>query len=218
MADSIEERVSKIIVEQLEVPVDKVVASASFTEDLKADSLAIVELDFESKKDGPIALDGVRAAMDAGRFVWLDMDVTDAVEAHGILAGVLRGRLVAQRRLDDHFHLIVSGYRHRGESIELERLSVILGERFMLTVHRGPVQFLAAVRRDYHSDFVRFAKSPSFLIYELWDHLIDNYPMRGVCTGGVFTEIAAFTTTRRSISEGRSFSSFLKGSGVTGPS
>jgi acyl carrier protein len=44
MADSIEERVSKIIVEQLEVPVDKVVAAASFTEDLKADSLAIVEL------------------------------------------------------------------------------------------------------------------------------------------------------------------------------
>jgi acyl carrier protein len=44
MADSIEERVSKIIVEQLEVPADKIVASASFTDDLKADSLAIVEL------------------------------------------------------------------------------------------------------------------------------------------------------------------------------
>jgi acyl carrier protein len=44
MADSIEERVTKIIVEQLEVPADKVLASASFTEDLKADSLAIVEL------------------------------------------------------------------------------------------------------------------------------------------------------------------------------
>ncbi len=44
MADSIEERVSKIIVEQLEVPADKVVPAASFTEDLKADSLAIVEL------------------------------------------------------------------------------------------------------------------------------------------------------------------------------
>ena len=44
MADSIEDRVSKLIVEQLEVPADKVVPSASFTEDLKADSLAIVEL------------------------------------------------------------------------------------------------------------------------------------------------------------------------------
>ena len=44
MADSIEERVVKIIVEQLEVPAEKVVPAASFTEDLKADSLAIVEL------------------------------------------------------------------------------------------------------------------------------------------------------------------------------
>jgi acyl carrier protein len=44
MADSIEERVSKIIVEQLEVPADTVVAAASYTEDLKADSQAIVEL------------------------------------------------------------------------------------------------------------------------------------------------------------------------------
>jgi acyl carrier protein len=44
MADSIEERVTKIIVEQLEVSGEKVVPAASFTEDLKADSLAIVEL------------------------------------------------------------------------------------------------------------------------------------------------------------------------------
>lgn len=44
MADNVEDRVSKIIVEQLEVQPDKVVPSASFTDDLKADSLAIVEL------------------------------------------------------------------------------------------------------------------------------------------------------------------------------
>lgn len=44
MADNVEERVTKIIAEQLEVPVEKVVPAASFTEDLKADSLAIVEL------------------------------------------------------------------------------------------------------------------------------------------------------------------------------
>src|SRR6185436_4884245 len=31
--------------------------------------------------------------------------------------------------------------------------------------------------------------------YRGFYHLIDNYPIRGVCTGGVFTEIAAFTAT-----------------------
>lgn len=41
---SIEERVKKIIVEQLGVPEDKIVASASFVDDLGADSLDTVEL------------------------------------------------------------------------------------------------------------------------------------------------------------------------------
>ena len=44
MADEIEEKVKKIIIEQLEVAPDKVKPEASFTDDLKADSLAVVEL------------------------------------------------------------------------------------------------------------------------------------------------------------------------------
>ena len=44
MADDIEEQVKKIISEQLEVAPDKVKPEASFTDDLKADSLAVVEL------------------------------------------------------------------------------------------------------------------------------------------------------------------------------
>jgi acyl carrier protein len=44
MADEIEEKVKKIIIEQLEVAADKVKPEASFADDLKADSLAVVEL------------------------------------------------------------------------------------------------------------------------------------------------------------------------------
>ena len=44
MADEIEDKVKKIIIEQLEVAPDKVKLEASFTDDLKADSLAVVEL------------------------------------------------------------------------------------------------------------------------------------------------------------------------------
>lgn len=44
MADNIEERVIKLVAEQLEVSEDKVSPAAVFTDDLKADSLAIVEL------------------------------------------------------------------------------------------------------------------------------------------------------------------------------
>jgi acyl carrier protein len=43
-AQAIEQKVREIIVSQLEVPAENVVAAASFVEDLKADSLAVVEL------------------------------------------------------------------------------------------------------------------------------------------------------------------------------
>jgi magnesium transporter len=45
----------------------------------------------------------------------------------------------------------------------------------LLTLHKGQPVFLEAVRKSYVTDFVRFAQSPSFLLYELWDHLIENY-------------------------------------------
>jgi magnesium transporter len=51
----------------------------------------------------------------------------------------------------------------------------MMGERYLLTLHKGSPVFLEAVRKSYATDFVRFAQSPSFLLYELWDHLIDNY-------------------------------------------
>ena len=44
MADEIEDKVKKIIIEQLEVAPDKVKLEASCADDLKADSLAVVEL------------------------------------------------------------------------------------------------------------------------------------------------------------------------------
>lgn len=44
MSDNIEAKVKEIVCAQLEVAPDKVVPSASFIDDLKADSLAVVEL------------------------------------------------------------------------------------------------------------------------------------------------------------------------------
>jgi acyl carrier protein len=44
MAENIEERVTKIVAEQFEVPVEKITLSSMFIEDLKADSLSVVEL------------------------------------------------------------------------------------------------------------------------------------------------------------------------------
>lgn len=155
-------------------------------------ALSVVELDFERREERAIRLEDARESMNQGRFVWIDLDAADPEEGKRILATLglvgddvvelaLRDEPSTQYgRYDDYVHLVVSGYRRRkreqmDDDFDFERVSISLGERFLLTAHRGPVQFLAAVRRDYHADFVRFAKTPSFLLYELLDHLVENY-------------------------------------------
>ena len=44
MAENIEEKVIKIVAEQFEVPAEKVALTSLFMDDLKADSLSVVEL------------------------------------------------------------------------------------------------------------------------------------------------------------------------------
>jgi Mg2+ and Co2+ transporter CorA len=78
-------------------------------------------------------------------------------------------------RYETFLHLVLSGCRLVGHKFDLERVDVVMGEKFMLTLHRGQPVFLEAVRKSYVQDFIKFAQSPSFLLYELWDHLVDNY-------------------------------------------
>lgn len=127
------------------------------------------------------------AAVAAGRFVWIDVQAGAAEEVRHVLREIgligdaviddaLSGdALTRHARYDDYLHVVVTGCRPSGARVQLERVDLVIGERFLATIHRNPVLFLESMRRDYHSDFLRFAKSPSFLIYEIWDHLIDNY-------------------------------------------
>ena len=149
---------------------------------------SIVELDFKTKQHRKLTLDEYRQSIADKKFVWIDVDVAQVDEARKLL-GKLDGLCAPEifedaltrepatqiGRYDDYIHLVLSGCRLAGHKFDLERVDVMMGECFMLTLHRGQPVFLEAVRRSYIADFVRFAQSPSFLLYELWDHLIDNY-------------------------------------------
>ncbi len=150
-------------------------------------TVTVAALDFTNKTEKTCSFAEVSAELEAGRFVWLDIDASDPVEARRLLAEL---KVIGEEtvndalghepstqiaRYEDYVHVVVSGCRQRGTKFDLERVDVIIAAQFLVTIHRGPVMFLASVRRDYRSDFVRFARSPSFLVYEVWDHLIDNY-------------------------------------------
>ncbi|MEJ7600031.1 MAG: magnesium transporter CorA family protein [Kofleriaceae bacterium] len=149
--------------------------------------VAIIELDFKTKQYARIGPGDVRAAMAAGRFVWIDVDLTHTDDARDVLTrlalcapeivedALSREPATQIARYDDYIHLVLSGCRLAGNKFDLERVDAIMGERFLLTLHKGQPVFLEAVHRSYVKDFQRFAKSPSFLLYELWDHLIENY-------------------------------------------
>jgi magnesium transporter len=153
----------------------------------EACAVTVIELDFASRRESVISLDQLSVSLAQERFVWIDVDARDAAEARRILTGM---KLVDEDvvdlaladepstqygRHDGYLHLVVSGYRQRGQEFDLQRVSVTFGERFLLSIHRGPVQFLGGFRQEYRADFLRFATTPSFLVFELWDRLIANY-------------------------------------------
>ena len=147
----------------------------------------VVAFDFATKQAPVIAVHEVSQAMERGHFVWIDIDLSRTEEAKALLDGLglcspdivedalTRDDAMQLARYDDYLHLVLTGCRLSGRAFELERVDAIFGERYLLTLRRGQPAFMREVRRHYRSDFVRFATTPSFLLYELWDRLIDNY-------------------------------------------
>jgi magnesium transporter len=150
--------------------------------------ISVVELDFKSKEFKRVqSCEDARASMANGKFVWIDIDVAQADEARKLLArldlcapeivedALTRDAATQVARYEHYIHLVMSGCKLVGHKFDLERVDAMLGTNFLLTLHKGQPVFLEAVQKGYLVDFVRFAQSPSFLLYELWDHLIENY-------------------------------------------
>jgi magnesium transporter len=149
--------------------------------------VSAIEFSFDPKRERTLDPSELVASLEAGFFVWIDIEISDPGEAEQVLAAlcllnheIIQDALFAEpatrhARYDEFFHVVVVGCRPGATGFDLERVDVVISERFLATIHRGPVLFLNGMRRDYRLDFMRFARSPSFLFYELWDHLIENY-------------------------------------------
>lgn len=148
---------------------------------------SVVAFHFEHKREQVLSLAQARHAMQAGQFVWIDILAEERAEASRVLQsfGLLDEEVIdaalskepstQHARYDAYVHVVISECHALGNGFELRRLDVVLAERLFLTIHRTPIAFLGGLRRAYKGDFVRFAKSPSFLLYEIWDHLLDSY-------------------------------------------
>ncbi|MFO0551494.1 MAG: magnesium transporter CorA family protein [Polyangiaceae bacterium] len=146
-----------------------------------------VKLTFEPRKEvHTIAVDEVKDSIRDGWFVWLDLDLRHEASRPAldelallhpeILEDALSGEPATQvGRYERALHIAVTGCRLHADTFDLERTDIVVSDKYLVTLHRSSPHFLRVTKREYKDDFLQFAKSPSFLIYELWDHLIEDY-------------------------------------------
>lgn len=149
--------------------------------------VTVLEMDFATKTERQIDPSEIAPGIAAGRFVWIDVQ-GEVEESRALLRRLdlldddtiescLRCEpAVHYERHESHLNLLVCTYTGEPQgSLALERLSATLSENYLVTFHQVPSPLVRSVRANYRSDFLRFAQTPSFLIYELWDQVLDRF-------------------------------------------
>lgn len=143
--------------------------------------------DFAEKRDTVVGLAGAQEAIAVGTFVWVDLLASDKKEAREILTSfglidleviddiLTREPATQHGRYERYLHGVISACVVTKQGFELERVDYIVSENLYITVRRADVGFLRRVKQGYRADFIRFAKTPSFLLYEIWDQLLESY-------------------------------------------
>jgi magnesium transporter len=146
-----------------------------------------IEFDFETRTERKIPCADAPGACAAGKFCWIDLDsqadsamTADVLRKMGVnehaIAEAIGPDVDGRHDLyDDCLHIAITSGSLIGPIFTSSHVDVVIGERFLATLRRGHVEFIEQVRRHYRQDFIRFARSPSFLIYEYFDYLIESY-------------------------------------------
>ncbi len=149
-------------------------------------SVVVVEFDFQNRKERVIPIEDARAACDKGLSCWVDIDADDCDDPGDAMRQFRIPEMAIEQTLTnpligrhdmyhDCLHVTVAAPRVEEDRVEFDLVDLIIGERFIISVRRGRVLFMAQARSSYKQFFRKFAQTLGFLLFELWDHLIDNY-------------------------------------------
>jgi magnesium transporter len=150
------------------------------------DMATAIEFDFGTKQERVIPPEAVPSAFIKGNCCWIDLDLGDRAAAESVLRELGVHQVVVDEALnaqvagrhdvyEECVHVVVTAASFKDGQLTTSQVDIIVGEQFIVTLHRGSVDFLEQVRRTYSKDFQKFAKTLSFLLYEIWDHLLDSY-------------------------------------------
>ena len=155
--------------------------------------ITIVAFDFSAKKEWAVAPEEAAAALGAGHYLWVDIDCAHCPEAGqqcGRCEKVLRelgvGEVVLAEVLgpdregrydvyENCLHFAVTEAKLGEGRLQTAHVDAVLGLGFLVTYRRNATEFVKLMRRTYREDFLKFARSPGFLLYEMGDYLIESY-------------------------------------------
>jgi magnesium transporter len=150
-------------------------------------STACVAFNFETKEENAIPVEEAAESCRDGLFCWIDVDAAaDPAGARRALEEMGVNRHCIEEALgpdsdgrhdlyDDCLHIAVTAVTFPQDTLVRSHVDIVIGESFIVTLRRGPVEFVETVRKHYKQDFRKFAKTGSFLIYEYWDALVESY-------------------------------------------
>jgi magnesium transporter len=147
-----------------------------------------VGFDFERKEEHELELSDVPDALEDGVFVWIDIELSDHPALRAFLAAL---ELIGDETIDDvlsvepvtqiarfeayvAFALTTCSATGNG-GFAFDRIDCALGARFLLTLRRKPAVCIERMRKLYRQELKLFARTPSFLAYQLWDQLVESY-------------------------------------------
>lgn len=155
--------------------------------------ITIVALDFAAKQERTVSPEDLPDLLGGPLYFWVDIDCAHCPEKGpqcGRCESILRTLGVSDVVLaevlgpdregrydvyEDCLHFAVTEAKLVENRLQTAHVDVVLNERFMVTYRRREADFVKQMRRTYRDDFLKFARSPGFLLYEIGDYLIESY-------------------------------------------
>ena len=146
----------------------------------------IIEFDFATKTDRVADFSALSGLRDSPLYFWIDVVPENSSETEkllrelgvnpAVIEGVVGPDMDGRYEVfDDCIYFSVTEAFAKDGRLSTALADVVLGAKFLVTIHRQPVHFLEHLRRTYREDFRQFAKTPGFMLYEIGDHLVDSY-------------------------------------------
>ena len=148
--------------------------------------MIIAAMDFVKMTVVALEPDQLETALASGAFCWIDMDAADLDRAEMLLKQLNVAPLAISEALgpdcegrydtyEECLHFSVTDARREGGQIATAHVDAILGMSYLVTLHKGDPEFIRQMKKNYREDFLKYAKTPGFLLYDMSDHLVEGY-------------------------------------------